>query len=130
MQPKLFEEAKKLACAVMVRAHNPYSKYYVGAAIISKSDFIFTGCNIENASYGLTMCAERVAIFKAVSNGEDEFTDIFIATRDGGAPCGACRQVMAEFCSDDLNIHLINTVTNEIVSTTLGELLPKAFRVF
>ena len=111
------------------RAYNPYSHYGVGACAVTKGGKIYKGCNIENASYGLTICAERVAIFNAVSNGEREFKEIYIATKDGGYPCGACRQVMAEFCKDDLMIYLINTTSGEITKTRLGDLLPKAFRL-
>ena len=123
------DKAKTVAINMTYRAHNPYSEYGVGACVITKHGNLFPGCNIENASYGLTICAERTAIFTAVSVGEKEFTEIYIATKDGGYPCGACRQVMAEFCKDNLCIYLINTTTHKIVKTTLGKLLPKAFRL-
>jgi cytidine deaminase len=79
------------------RAYAPYSKYPVGAALRTKSGRLYTGVNVENAAYPQTMCAERVAIFKAVSEGETEFEVIAVATDNGGSPCGGCRQVMAEF---------------------------------
>ena len=123
------DRAKEIAYSMTSRAHNPYSKYGVGACLVSKIGNLFPGCNIENASYGLTICAERTAICTAVSVGEKEFTEIYIATKDGGCPCGACRQVMAEFCKDNLRIYLINTTTNQITKTTLGKLLPRAFRL-
>lgn len=90
------------ACQARERAHAPFSHFRVGAAVRSRSGRIFSGCNIENASYGLTICAERVAIFKAVSEGEREFDAIAVVT-DAQAltpPCGACRQIIWEFCGD------------------------------
>ncbi|HKY56252.1 MAG TPA: cytidine deaminase, partial [Anaerolineales bacterium] len=86
-----------LANTARQRAYAPYSKYPVGAALRTRSGRIFTGVNIENAAYPHTMCAERVAIFKAVSEGEKEFEIISVVTDNGGSPCGGCRQVMAEF---------------------------------
>ena len=91
----LANEARKLAYA-------PYSNYPVGAALRTKTGRIFTGVNVENAVYPHTMCAERVAIFKAVSEGETEFDVIAVATNNGGSPCGGCRQVMAEFGLDTI----------------------------
>jgi len=79
------------------RAYAPYSQYYVGAAILTKSGKIFSGCNVENASYGLANCAERTAVFKTISEGEREIEAIAVVTKDGGMPCGACRQVLNEF---------------------------------
>ena len=108
------------------RAYVPYSKYPVGAALRTKSGRIFTGVNVENASYPQTMCAERVAIFKAVSEGETEFEVIAVVTNNGGSPCGGCRQVMAEFALDA--IVLFGNGTGELVKeTTVNELLPEAF---
>ncbi len=108
------------------RAYVPYSKYPVGAALCTKSGRIFTGVNVENASYPQTMCAERVAIFKAVSEGETEFEVIAVVTNNGGSPCGGCRQVMAEFALDA--IVLFGNGTGELVKeTTVNELLPEAF---
>ena len=106
-------------------AYAPYSRFAVGAAVLTRSGQVVAGCNIENASFGLTVCAERVAIWKAVSEGEAEFLAIAVATSIDGSPCGACRQVMAEFALDmpviiaDLQkVHRIATV---------AELLPGAF---
>ncbi len=108
------------------RAYVPYSKYPVGAALRTKSGRIFTGVNVENASYPQTMCAERVAIFKAVSEGETEFEVIAVVTNNGGSPCGGCRQVMAEFGLDA--IVLFGNGKGELVKeTTVNELLPEAF---
>ena len=84
------------------RAYAPYSNYPVGAALRTKTGRIYTGVNVENAVYPHTMCAERVAIFKAVSEGETEFEVIAVATNNGGSPCGGCRQVMAEFGLDTI----------------------------
>lgn len=108
------------------RAYAPYSKYRVGAALRTKSGRVFTGVNVENAVYPHTMCAERVAIFKAVSEGETEFEVIAVATDNGGAPCGGCRQVMAEFGLDTLVLIADGTGTlkHELI---VSELLPKAF---
>lgn len=108
------------------RAYVPYSKYPVGAALRTKSGRIFTGVNVENASYPQTMCAERVAIFKAVSEGETDFEVIAVVTNNGGSPCGGCRQVMAEFGLDA--IVLFGNGKGELVKeTTVNELLPEAF---
>jgi cytidine deaminase len=108
------------------RAYVPYSNYPVGAALRTKSGRIFTGVNIENAAYPTTMCAERVAVFKAVSEGEMEFEAISVVTDNGGSPCGSCRQVLAEFGLD--TIVLIADGAGRIVhETTVSGLLPEAF---
>lgn len=116
----------KLAVEARKKAYAPYSRYYVGSALMTSHGDIFQGCNIENASYGLTCCSERVAIFKAVSEGMTDFIAIAVATKDGGFPCGACRQVLNEF-----NPHLIVLICNEqghlIRETILSTLLPNAF---
>lgn len=108
------------------RAYAPYSKYPVGAALRTKSGRLYTGVNIENAAYPQTMCAERVAIFKAVSEGETEFEIIAVVTNNGGSPCGGCRQVMAEFGLETV-VLLANGKSELIAETTVDELLPKAF---
>jgi cytidine deaminase len=116
------------AGAKQIRAHSysPYSKYAVGAALLTKSGNIYLGTNIENAAYPAGICAERVAVFKAVADGERDFAAIVVVTRDGGTPCGSCRQVLAEFSPDALVI-----VANEAGEITreapLHELLPGAF---
>lgn len=108
------------------RAYAPYSNYPVGAALRAKSGRIFTGVNIENAAYPATMCAERIAIFKAVSEGEREFDAIAVVTPNGGSPCGGCRQVMAEFGLD--TIVLIGDGQGRLLQrTTVRDLLPGAF---
>lgn len=108
-------------------AYAPYSKFRVGAALLAKSGKIYTGCNIENATYGATCCAEQTAIFKAVSEGERAFEAIAVQGDNQGVtmPCGICRQVMAEF---DINMRIILEDTHgHIQSHILKELLPHAF---
>ncbi len=108
------------------RAYAPYSEYAVGAALLTESGRIFEGVNIENAVYPVTVCGERVAVFKAVSEGERAFTAIAVVTKNGGTPCGACRQVMAEFGLE--TIVLIADLEGKIVhELTVAELLPYAF---
>ncbi|WP_281275676.1 cytidine deaminase [Bacillus yapensis] len=110
------------------KAYTPYSKFNVGASVLTKNNNVFQGCNIENASYGLTNCAERTAIFKAVSEGENAFEAIAIVGDTEGpiSPCGACRQVMAEFCDENTKIILAN-LKGEYVETSITELLPGFF---
>lgn len=110
------------------KAYTPYSNFQVGAAILTKNNQVFLGCNIENASYGLTNCAERTAIFKAVSEGEKEIEAIVVIGDTDGpiSPCGACRQVMAEFCDENTKIILTN-LKGEIEEITINELLPGFF---
>jgi cytidine deaminase len=115
-----------LANIARQRAYAPYSNYPVGSSLRTKTGRIYTGVNVENAAYPQTMCAERVAIFKAVSEGEKEFEVITVVTDNGGSPCGGCRQVMAEFGLD--TIVLMADGTGRIVKeTTVKELLPEAF---
>ena len=109
------------------RSYIPNSHYAVGAALLTKSGKIFTGCNIENAAYPVTICAERTAMFKAVSEGSLDFEAIAIATEDGlGYPCGSCRQVMAEF-SLDMAVILVDREGKITTESTVDELLPGAF---
>jgi cytidine deaminase len=115
-----------LANAARARAYAPYSNYPVGAALRTKTGKLYTGVNVENAAYPQTMCAERVAIFKAVSEGEKEFEVIVVATDNGGSPCGGCRQVMAEFGLDTIVI-LADGKGSLVKETTVRELLPEAF---
>lgn len=108
------------------RAYAPYSNYRVGAALRTKSGKIYTGVNVESAAYPTTMCAERVAVYKAVSEGEREFEVISVVTDNGGTPCGGCRQVLAEFGLE--TIVLIGNGDGKLLQeTTVGELLPGAF---
>jgi len=108
------------------RAYAPYSSYQVGAALRTRSGRIFTGCNIENAAYPTSICAERVVIFKAVSEGEKEFEVLAVVTSNGGAPCGGCRQVMAEFGLDML-VLIADGEGRLVQETTVAGLLPGAF---
>jgi cytidine deaminase len=116
------------AIAGREKAYTPYSHFKVGAAIATKNGTIYSGCNIENASYGLCNCAERTAIFKAVSEGQSEFVMLAVVGDTDGpiSPCGACRQVIAEFCQPDMPVILTN-MKGDQKETTVGELLPYAF---
>lgn len=100
--PTQFAELTRLAREARLRAHAPFSRFKVGAALLTRSGEIVTGCNIENASYGLTLCAERTAVFKAVSEGIRDFTAIAVVCDSTRLvpPCGACRQILWEFCGD------------------------------
>lgn len=126
------QELCRAAIAAMEKSYSPYSGYRVGAALLTASGTVYTGCNVENASYTPTICAERTAIFKAVSEGERSFAALaVVGGKDGvisGAfpPCGVCRQVMAEFCTPDFPVLV---VTGEDTHTvyTLSELLPSGF---
>ncbi|MCE9593854.1 MAG: cytidine deaminase [Planctomycetes bacterium] len=117
----------RVAHAAAVLAHSPYSKIQVGAALVASNGEIYTGCNVENASFGLTLCAERAAVAKAVSSGATSFRAIAIASteRHPLMPCGACRQVLREFATD-MRIH-VQGKEGPRVDTTLAELLPRAF---
>jgi len=117
----------KAALDVRERAYAPYSKFKVGAALVSRTGRVFTGCNVENASYGLTICAERVALASAVSEGEREFQALAICAPGAPAPCGACRQVLHEFCPE-LLILMVDPTTHETAKTQLSTLLPHAFQ--
>jgi cytidine deaminase len=108
-------------------AYAPYSQYKVGAAVVGKSGKIYTGANVENASFGLTVCAERNAIFKGVTEGEREFVALAVVTLNGGSPCGACRQVAFEFIRPDAPVLLANAQLHHVRVHTLGELLPGGF---
>lgn len=122
---KLMQAAKKSRQS----SYSPYSHFSVGAALLTNGGKVYTGANIENASYPATICAERVAIFKAISENEREFEKIAISADcdDFCFPCGVCRQVMSEFCGDNFKIILQNK--NEIKEFTLGELLPYSFKL-
>ena len=111
------------------RAYAPYSGFQVGAALLTKGNQIFTGCNIENASFGLTECAERVALFKAVSSGATEFVALAVISDGEGfcRPCGACRQVIREFGADILVIMATRAMEYEV--KTISELLPAGFEL-
>lgn len=116
----------QLADEARERAYAPYSNYWVGAALVTPSGKYFTGANVESAAYPTGMCAERVAIFKAVSEGEREFVALAVVTSNGGTPCGACRQVMAEFGLDTI-VLIADTQGNLKQEASVSELLPGAF---
>ena len=126
------EQLVELAKEAMLHAYAPYSGFQVGAALLCSDGAVYQGCNIENAAYGPTNCAERTAFFKAVYDGHRDFAAIAICGGKGGnitgafPPCGVCRQVMREFCGDEFLIHMINEKSYETV--TLSQLLPDSFR--
>lgn len=107
------------------KAYAPYSRYAVGAAVLTMAGDIFDGCNIENATYSATVCAERVAIFKAISEGRRHLAAIAVVTKNGGSPCGICRQVMREFAPD--MVVLIADAEGNYRRSTVAELLPDSF---
>jgi cytidine deaminase len=131
MPTKLTDEVRQklidLAIEARELAYAPYSNYRVGAALLTRSGKIYTGVNVENAAYPTGTCAERVAIFKAVSEGEREFVALAVVTGNGGMPCGACRQVMAEF-GLDLTVLIADAEGKLRQEAVLSELLPGAFR--
>ena len=118
-----------MAREVLNNAYVPYSNYRVGAVVESSSGRLYTGCNIENMSFGLTVCAERVAIFKAISEGEKGFTRIVIVSDDSAIPipCGACLQVMSEFSDDNLEI-IVSSKDGRLERYKLTDLLPNPFK--
>jgi len=117
-----------IAAALKARkeSYSPYSKFPVGAALLSRSGKVYVGTNVENASYGLTICAERVAMGAAVTAGEREFETIAVVVKGGGSPCGACRQVLSEF-APDLRVLLADEEGVLVNERTMKELLPAAF---
>lgn len=122
---KLIKEAR----LALNNSYSPYSKFKVGAAILTPNGKVYTGCNIENVSYGGTVCAERIALFKAVSEGEKFFEKLVIVSEadDYIYPCGICRQIMAEF---NLPKIIVTNINDEYREYTLNDLLPKAFNTF
>ena len=126
------EQLAALAREAMTHAYAPYSGFKVGAALLCADGTVYEGCNIENASYGPTVCAERTAIFKAVYDGRRDFTAIAVCGGKDGVihgffpPCGVCRQVMSEFCGPDFRIHMVGP-GDAIETHTLRELLPFGF---
>jgi len=115
----------KTAIDMRKKSHSPYSNYRVGAAVETESGKIIGGCNVESSSYGLTCCAERVALYSAISEGHDNFKSMAISTENGGMPCGACRQVIWDLCND-IKIYICNG--EELLRTiNSSDLLPDAF---
>ena len=134
MDTKTVERLIETASECRKNAYCPYSKYSVGAAVLTKNGNIFSGCNIENAGLSATVCAERNAIFKAVSEGERKFQAVAIVSgtqgkkpKDYPSPCGICRQVMAEFCNPDKFIVILAKNEKDFLVYTLSELLPLSF---
>ena len=126
LTPEMKEHLVQLAIEARQWAYVPYSNYAVGAALLAGSGKIYTGVNVENAAYPTTMCAERVAVYKAVSEGEREFDVLALVTDNGGSPCGGCRQVLAEFGLDTVVV-VADQEGNVTMEMTVGEMLPGAF---
>ena len=120
------KELRKLAIEASQRAYSPYSNYKVGAAVLTSSGQVYTGANIENSSYGASVCGERVAIWNAISHGEKNINKIYLYTDDGWPPCGMCRQVMSEFVTDDFELIISDKQGNE-KTYKFEEILPLAF---
>jgi cytidine deaminase len=124
---EVHEAVIRAAIDVRQRAYAKFSGFHVGAALLAANGDIYAGCNVENSSYGLTICAERAAVFNAVAAGQRQFQLLVVATAGGGSPCGACRQVLAEFALQ-LPILLVNVDRpNDVVELNLRDLLPRAF---
>jgi len=113
------------------KSYSPFSRFAVGASVLAKSGKIYTGCNIENSSFGMTICAERCAIFKAVSEGEREITAVAIYSpnADNCNPCGACRQVMYEFQEENNDVIIVTESMGELIIRKLSEYLPYGFKI-
>lgn len=123
---KLIAELRKQAVEAAGRAYCPYSHFQVGASVVGQSGKIFSGCNIENSSYGATVCAERVAIWQAVASGERSFSHLYVYSLDGWPPCGLCRQVMAEFFLPD-SVVIMGDAQGKELTITVDKLFPLAF---
>jgi cytidine deaminase len=119
------QELVAAALEARKRAYAPYSHYYVGAALLASDGSVILGCNVENAAYPSTICAERVALTSAVAQGKREFVAIAVATANGGSPCGTCRQVMAELGLD--MVVYISDAAGKYSTTSVRELLPDSF---
>lgn len=129
MNTEIRNDLVTTATEMLDKAYVPYSRFPVGAALLTSDGQVFSGCNIENASFGLTNCAERTAIFKAVSEGHKTFDYLVVTGNTEGpiSPCGACRQVLAEFCDPDMPVLLTNK-KGKVLETTVSKLLPGAFQ--
>ena len=131
LRPQLLEDyiGQAKAKEMLPRAYAPFSKFRVGAALLTKEGEVYTGCNVENSSFGATICAERTAFVKAISEGESEFEAIAIVCEEGEAwPCGICRQFMKEFCDDDFKI-ITGDDEESLRVYTMEEILPEGFRL-
>lgn len=132
LKEKTIKDLISKAIKMLEYSYVPYSRFHVGAALLSKNETIYTGCNIENAAYGPSNCAERTAVFKAVSEGVKEFEAIAVVggpdgrIKDFCPPCGVCRQVLAEFCTRDFKVILAKSI-DEYKVFTLEQLLPESF---
>jgi len=130
MKPIDFDKLSEAARHVALNSYCPYSRYRVGAALLADNGMIYTGCNVENASYGLTVCAERAAMMNAVADGVRGFRALVVTAGTQarpGMPCGSCRQVLSEFCTPDMPVLCATLDGSGSVQTTLGELLPHGF---
>jgi cytidine deaminase len=117
---------RELAKAATLNCHAPYSNALIGSALTTESGKVFSGCNIENSSFGGTVCAERVAVWKAISEGEKKIKEIYVYSKDGWPPCGLCTQVLAEFCDDDLQI-IVGNESGEEKRMSFKEYFPYGF---
>ena len=129
MEKAMIEKLIDTAIKQLDFSYTPYSGFKVGAALLTKKGEIYTGCNIENASFGLSNCAERTAIFKAISEGVKDFDALYVfgETEEPISPCGACRQVLAEFCPADMPVYLISK-DDKVKETSVEGLLPYSFK--
>lgn len=127
----LKKQMNEAALSALKHAYSPYSQKKIGASVLMTNGQVFSGCNIENASYGGTVCAERVAIWKAISesSNQEKITEVVVASLEDQPwpPCGFCRQVMAEFCTEDTIVRLINAKNNEVIYK-FKDLFPEAFK--
>jgi cytidine deaminase len=126
IQPQDRGQIIERAVKIREKAYAPYSKYPVGASLLTGSGEIFDGVNVENAVYGMTICAERNAVFQAVAYGHRKFQAIAVASENAGSPCGACRQVLSEF-GPDIEIYTVDSKGEVVLETTVRDLLPDAF---
>ena len=127
MEPSTRQKLVDAAIAVRNSAHAPYSHFHVGAAVLTASGEVFAGCNVENASYGLTICAERAAVCAAIAAGHKKLIAVAVATAGGHSPCGACRQVLSEF-GPAMEVLLVDAdEPSRVRTTTLDKLLPEQF---
>ncbi|KAL9649082.1 hypothetical protein ABK040_008459 [Willaertia magna] len=133
LSEELKQEMINKSIEVQQIAYAPYSKFHVGACILADNGELYTGCNIENQSYGLTICAERCAVCKMCSNNRRIIKVLVVSTNIGVSPCGACRQVLQEFAdpeTKDFPVYIVNSETREVLETSIKQLLPNAVDLF